>query len=92
MDSNSYYILENSLPNDFPTDLIRLINKFCCNCCFIECDFCDETWPSCYLRRCMQCKKKSCGMGSCPKFKIDIIITYSDSHKELKCAKKCGFN
>ena len=65
-------------------DLIKLINKFVCNCCFIECNFCQNMLPSCYLSRCFDCRKKSCGIGGCPKFKIDIIITYADSHKELK--------
>lgn len=82
-------ILENILSNDFPIDLIKLITTFVCNCENYLCNFCNEQLPNCYLKWCANCKKKSCGDKSCPKFKVDFIMCYSYLHKEIKCCHKC---
>ena len=90
---NSYYfnyIIEENLPNNFPMDLINLIAEFLCDCNQLQCNFCNQYFSGCCLRRCASCKKKSCGLGKCLKYPVDYIITYEGLHKEFKCCHKCS--
>lgn len=89
---NSYsaiYMLKH-LPKDYPIDLINLISEFVCDCGRVKCDFCNDYFSSCYLKRCASCKMKSCGSNpECLNYPVDYLLTYSGLHKELKCCHKC---
>ena len=89
---NSYYlhkILESNLPKDYPMDLIKLISKFTCDCPNIKCNFCNDKISKCYLTICVLCKNRTCGRGSCSRYPVDFLVTYSRMHKKLKCCNKC---
>jgi len=89
---NSYnfnYILEKNLPDDFPMDVIDLIASFLCDCHQLKCNFCNEYFPDCFLKRCVSCKKKSCGLKECLDFPVNYVITHYGLHKEWKCCRKC---
>ena len=91
MTNKVLYILENVLPKNIPLDIINLISEFCCDCENKLCNFCQESIAQCFLTICANCKKLSCGLEECPKFKIDFIMTYADYHKEIKCCHKCDY-
>ena len=82
-------LLKESLPNNFPTDLIKLLSSFICDCADMKCDYCDNFYSNCYLKRCACCKRKSCGNNECPNYQVDFIMSYSMTHKMIKCCHKC---
>lgn len=82
-------LLNNNLPNKFPIDLIKLIKDYTCDCEQHFCNFCDLSFSHCHLTRCATCYSRSCEKKSCPKLDIKFIISYTYSHKEIKCSNSC---
>lgn len=83
------YIVKEHFPKNYPVDIINLISDFVCDCNGIKCDFCKEYYSSCYLKRCANCKKRTCGLENCLNYPVDYLVTYSKLHKVIKCCHKC---